>query len=221
MAQILFTARTGGFSQGVYSSLNLGDHVGDSSSDVESNRKILNELVSQRSAKFMNQVHGSDVVEVDSNSTSPITADALITSEPGLPLVVLAADCLPILISSRSIVGVIHAGRKGVLNGIIGKTINQMRQAGAQDLVATIGPAICKNCYEVSADMYEEVISAMPELATSVASHSLDLLAAAKAQLRALEVQATSVDICTAHNENFFSYRRDGNTGRNAGVIVL
>jgi len=169
----------------------------------------------------MNQVHGSDVVEVDSNSTSPVTADALITRETGLPLVVLTADCLPILISSRSVVGVIHAGRKGVLNGIIGKTVNQMRQAGAQYLVATIGPAICKNCYEVSPEMYEEVVSAMPELATSVASHSLDLLAAAKVQLKALEVQATSVDICTAHNENFFSYRRDGKTGRNAGAIVL
>ena len=221
MAQTLFTARSGGLSQGVYSSLNLADHVGDSSAVVESNRKILSELISQKSAKFMNQVHGDQVVEVDTTTVSPSTADALITREPGLPLVVLAADCLPILISGKSVVGVIHAGRRGVLNGIITKVVDQMRSIGAKDLTATIGPAICSSCYEVSPEMYLDAIAQIPELATSTSSHSLNLLAAAKSQLAKENVRTQSTDICTAHNKNYFSYHRDGDTGRNAGVIVL
>ncbi len=221
MAQILFTARSGGLSQGIYSTLNLADHVGDSADVVQGNRRILTALISQPSMKFMNQVHGNQVVEVDSKSAYPIEADALVTRERGLPLVVLAADCLPILISGKNIVAAIHAGRKGVLNGVITKTIDYMKSTGAQNLVATIGPAICSECYEVSSEMYLEAITQIPELATSIASHKLNLPAAAKSQIEHKGVDVRSLDICTAHDENYFSYRRDGQTGRNAGVIVL
>ncbi|CAB4544608.1 MAG: peptidoglycan editing factor PgeF [Actinobacteria bacterium] len=221
MAQTLFTARLGGISQGVYASLNLADHVGDSPAVVQSNREILSALISQKSAKFMNQVHGDQVVEVDGATDSPITADALITREPGLPLVVLAADCLPILISSKNIVAAIHAGRRGVLNGIITKAVDQMRILGADDMTATIGPAICGSCYEVSPEMYLDAVAQIPELATTIASRKLNLSAAAKSQLEHKGVGVQSIDICTAHNKNYFSYRRDGDTGRNAGVIVL
>jgi polyphenol oxidase len=94
MAQILFTARPGGTSVGAFDSFNLGDHVGDASKSVEDNRRILQGLLSQSEPRFMNQVHGNEVVEVDENTQSPITADALITRMKGIPLAVLSADCL-------------------------------------------------------------------------------------------------------------------------------
>ena len=221
MAQILFSARHGGVSQGEFGSLNFGDHVGDTALAVENNRKILKNLLSQSSPIFMNQVHGNEVIEVDSNSNSPVTADALITRQAGLPLAVLCADCLPILIKGSKIVGAIHAGRRGILNGIIAETISRMRALGGDNLVATIGPAICSRCYEVDLPMYLDAISHDAELATNIETHCLDLKRAARSQLSAQGVEVSDLEICTAHDSNFFSYRRDGITGRNVGVIVL
>ena len=221
MAQILFSARHGGLSQGEFGSLNFGDHVGDTALAVENNRKILKNLLSQSSPIFMNQVHGNEVIEVDSNSNSPVTADALITRQAGLPLAVLCADCLPILIKGSKIVGAIHAGRRGILKGIIAETISRMRALGGDNLVATIGPAICSRCYEVDLPMYLDAISHDAELATNTETHCLDLKRAARSQLSFQGVEVSDIEICTAHDSNFFSYRRDGITGRNVGVIVL
>ena len=221
MAQILFSARHGGVSQGEFGSLNFGDHVGDTALAVENNRKILKKLLSQISPIFMNQVHGNEVIEVDSNSNSPVTADAVITRQAGLPLAVLCADCLPILIKGSKIVGAIHAGRRGILNGIIAETISRMRALGGDNLVATIGPAICSRCYEVDLPMYLDAISHDAELATNTETHCLDLKRAARSQLSFQGVEVSDLEICTAHDSNFFSYRRDGITGRNVGVIVL
>ena len=221
MAQILFSARHGGVSQGEFGSLNFGDHVGDTALAVENNRKILKNLLSQSSPIFMNQVHGNEVIEVDSNSNSPVTADALITRQAGLPLAVLCADCLPILIKGSKIVGAIHAGRRGILKGIIAETISRMRALGGDNLVATIGPAICSRCYEVDLPMYLDAISHDAELATNTETHCLDLKRAARSQLSFQGVEVSDIEICTAHDSNFFSYRRDGITGRNVGVIVL
>ena len=221
MAQILFTSRYGGTSYKPFDSLNLGSHVGDRSEDVATNRNLLKAMLSRRAPVFMDQVHGNEVVEISSETNLPVTADALITREPGLPLVVLTADCLPILISSSVVVGAIHAGRKGVLNGVIGKSVAAMRALGGTELVAKIGPAICSECYEVDQQMYEDAVKKVSELATSPAKHCLDLLGGAKSQLENFGVKVSSVDICTSHNLNFFSYRRVAKTGRSAGVIVL
>ena len=221
MAQMLFTARHGGASDGAFNSFNLGDHVGDDSKNVADNRRILKSLLSKAEPKFMNQVHGNEVVEVDENSKSPITADALITREKGVPLVVLSADCLPILVEGESIVAAIHAGRKGILNGVISKTIERMRSIGNGELTATIGPAICKKCYEVDIEMYLDAINHEPSLATNPESHCLDLTTAATNQLQINDIKVKDLGICTAHDLNYFSYRRDGISGRNAGVIVL
>jgi len=221
MAQILFTSREGGTSQEPFNSLNLATHVGDRSDDVAINRELLGTMLSQSAPVFMNQVHGNEVVEVSSETNLLVTADALITREPGLPLVVLTADCLPILISSSVVVGAVHAGRKGVLNGVIGRAVTAMRALGGVELVASIGPAICSECYEVDRKMYEDAIKMVPELATSPAKHCLNLLSGAKSQLESYGIKISSVDICTSHNLNFFSYRRGAKTGRSAGVIVL
>lgn len=218
---MLFTARHGGTSTGKYSSLNLGDHVGDASADVANNRNVLRKLLSRVEPVFMNQVHGNEVIEIVENSQPKVTADALITRQSGLPLAVLSADCLPILIKGESIVGVIHAGRKGILNGIIERTITKMRELGGSELSATIGPAICGGCYEVDIQMYLDVIEIDPNLATTPESHCLDLKKAATGQLLSQSVSVTDLGICTAQNPNYFSYRRDGISGRSAGVIVL
>jgi len=221
MAQLLFTARHGGTSVGNFESLNLGDHVGDDAEAVAQNREILKSLLSQVEPIFMNQVHGNDVVEVDEHTVSPITADALVTRKTGLPLTVLSADCLPILIKGRNVAGVIHAGRKGILNGIIERTLSKIRTLTDSELVATIGPAICGRCYEVDVQMYLDAIAIEPSLATSVETHRLDLKKAAAVQLERGSVLVNDLEICTAHDPNFFSYRRDGASGRNAGVVVL
>jgi YfiH family protein len=221
MAQMLFTARHGGNSEGEFASLNLGDHVGDASEAVANNRKVLQSLLSRIEPIFMNQVHGNDVVEVGEGSINQITADALITRKKGLPLAVLSADCLPILIKGENIVGAIHAGRKGILNGIIERTITKMRELGGNELSATIGPAICGGCYEVDIQMYLNSIEIDPNLATTPETHGLDLKKAAAGQLNSQSVSVTDLGICTAHDQNFFSYRRDGISGRSAGVIVL
>lgn len=224
MAQILFSARHGGVSLAGFGSFNLGDHVGDKPDSVASNREILGSLMSRDSPVFMNQVHGNSVVEVNAESVSPVSgfeADALITREPALPLAVLCADCLPILVKGENVVGAIHAGRKGLLNGIIRETISKMRADSGEKLTATIGPAICGECYEVDLAMYQDALLIEPELATSKESHCLDLKRAARSQLTGLGVEVFDLDICTAHDSNYFSYRRDGITGRNVGVIVL
>ena len=221
MAQLIFTARAGGTSANEFASLNLGDNVGDSQAAVDENRRVLSDLLSQKRPVFMNQVHGDEVVEIYEENTSLITADAMITKVVGLPLVVLVADCLPILISSTSVIGAVHAGRRGVLNGIISKTVLAMRTLGAQELKAKIGPAICKECYEVDIEMYETAVMQKPELATSSGLHKLDLKRAAIFELEASGVDVSDIKICTAHDSNYFSYRRDGQTGRSAGVIVL
>ena len=218
---MLFTARHGGTSTGKYSSLNLGDHVGDESIAVANNRRILQNMLSRMEPRFMNQVHGNDVVEVVEDSIAPVTADALITRRPGLPLAVLSADCLPILVNGENIVGAIHAGRKGILNGIIERTITKMRELGGSELSATIGPAICCGCYEVDFQMYSDAIEINPNLATTPESHCLDLKKAAAGQLLSQSVSVSDLGICTAHDLNYFSYRRDGISGRSAGVIVL
>lgn len=218
---MIFTARHGGTSTGKYSSLNLGDHVGDASADVANNRNVLRKLLSRGEPIFMNQVHGNEVIEIVDKSQSKETADALITRQTGLPLAVLSADCLPILIKGENIVGIIHAGRKGILNGIISNTISKMRTLGGKELVATIGPAICGDCYEVDIQMYLDAIEIDPNLATTRETHSLDLKKAAAGQLDSQSVSVNDLGICTAHDSNYFSYRRDGISGRNAGIIVL
>ena len=221
MAQMLFTARHGGISAASFSSFNLGDHVGDQPDLVSSNRGILRQMLSRVEPKFMNQVHGNDVVEVNEDSLAPVTADALVTRCAGLPLAVLSADCLPILVKGENIVGAIHAGRKGILNGIIERTISKMRALGGNDLSATIGPAICGECYEVDTQMYLDAIKIDANLATTLDAHCLDLKRAAVTQLSSQRVSVTDLGICTAHDQNYFSHRRDGISGRNAGVIVL
>jgi YfiH family protein len=218
----IFTDRTGGTSKGPYSSLNLGDHVGDVPADVSANRKAIEDLYGP--IQFMNQVHGNRIAIIESVTVDAPTADALITGIPGVTLAVMVADCIPLLLTSQEIVAAVHVGRRGLVNEVAIKTLELMREMGASEISANIGPAICGSCYEVSREIHDEVVAHFP-LATSKTESgtpALDLPKALTSVLNAAGVKAISDQkICTVEDQSYFSYRRDGVTGRQVGLVSL
>ena len=216
-----FTKRTGGESHGAFASLNLGTHVGDDVEAVLKNRAILTSLVGP--TQFMNQVHGDRIALIEEVTDEIPTADALVTGIPGIALAVMVADCIPLLLASRESVAAVHVGRKGLVNQIARKTISVMRDMGATDITAILGPSICGRCYEVSEDTYREVIATHPaaESRTPQGSFSLDLPKALLEVLKDEGIDVINEFQCTVESQDLFSYRRDGVTGRQAGVISL
>ena len=217
-----FTNRLGGISQGVYSSLNLGDHVGDELADVLANRQIIEKL--HGPVQFMNQVHGGRIVIIESVTDEQPTADALVSGIPGVTLAVMVADCIPLLLISPQVVAAVHVGRRGLVNEIALKTLDLMREMGAQDISAIIGPAICGTCYEVSSEIYNEVVAQFPLASskTNSGTYALDLPKALTAALMSNGVKSiTDQKLCTVENQELFSYRRDGVTGRQVGLVSL
>jgi hypothetical protein len=233
-----FTNRSGGVSAGAWESLNLGRHVDDDPAHVEANRQRLTEIVGSRTPRFARQVHGAGVAVVDSTTVGhrdwaaggAPDADALVTAMPGVPLVVLAADCLPVLLADpvAGVVAAAHAGRPGLAAGVLQRTIEAMVGLGAvaTRLSVVIGPAVCGRCYEVPAALRDEVAGSVPGSAaiTRQGTPALDLPAGAEAIVRAAGVSSVrQVDICTIEDESYFSHRRSAGrpTGRQAGVVML
>jgi polyphenol oxidase len=223
------TDRLGGQSAGPYASLNLGDHVGDDPRLVAGNRsRVAAEVgVAARDLRLMSQVHGVRVAQArrDLDAIAP-EADALVSTEPGLALAVLVADCVPVLLTSPGGVGVAHAGRRGLVGGVVAATVAALGDLGVapSTIAATVGPAICGACYEVPATMQDEVCAVVPSArsTTRQGTSGLDLRAGVVAQLRAAHVEAIEVlPECTAEHPDLFSYRRDGVTGRFAGIVWL
>ena len=216
-----FTKRTGGVSHGAFASFNLGNHVGDSPEDVASNRKILEDSVGL--TQFMNQVHGNRIALIEEVTDEVPTADALITGIPGISLAVMTADCIPLLLHSRESVAAVHVGRKGLVNDVAIKTVELMREMGATDISAILGPSICGTCYEVSEEVFNEVIHLHPLAASRTVKNtlSLDLPRALSAALTGVGVSVERSKECTVEDLDYFSYRRDGVTGRQVGVISL
>ena len=170
----------------------------------------------------MNQVHGDEVLEVSEIVENP-KCDALITTQHGIALAVLVADCIPLLLSSSNVIAAVHVGRRGLANSIAIKTVEKMRALGATDITANLGPSICGRCYEVSQEIAADFKNFKPTaISTSRAGTSaLDLPRALIADLVEIGVQVQSSDICTLEDSNYFSYRRNNLTGRTAGVIWL
>ena len=216
-----FTKRTGGVSHGAFASFNLGNHVGDSPEDVASNRKILEDSVGL--TQFMNQVHGNRIALIEEVTDEVPTADALITGIPGISLAVMTADCIPLLLHSRESVAAVHVGRKGLVNDVAIKTVELMREMGATDISAILGPSICGTCYEVSEEVFNEVIHLHPLAASRTVKNtlSLDLPRALSAALTGVGVSVERSEECTVEDLDYFSYRRDGVTGRQVGVISI
>ncbi len=221
MVDTLFTNRIGGVSHSPYAENNLALHVGDLAYAVDKNRAHLAELLGP--VQYMNQFHGDTVAVVDGISIHEPNADALVTAESGITLGVLIADCIPLLLwdEVEHVIAAVHVGRRGLLNGIATKTVTVMNSLGAERIQALLGPSICGKCYEVSHEIYDEVVSVYPlaRSTTSKGTTSLDLPAALVGELTALGLKVSRVPNCTLENQNFFSYRRDGVTGRQAGLI--
>ena len=236
---VLFTDRAGGVSSGPFGTLNLSDGVGDEPSAVASNRtRVLRAIApGPHRLAWMHQVHGADVVYVPGSPARPADslpgdasprADAAYTDSPGVALGVLAADCAPVLVADpvAGIAGAAHAGRPGMAAGVVPALIAAMAAAGAEvgRMHAIVGPSICGRCYEVPASMRAEVAAAVPGSActTRAGTPGIDVRAGLHGQLAGLGVARVVDDLrCTAESAELFSYRRDGTTGRFAGLIWL
>ena len=225
-----FTTRTGGVSAEPYASLNLGVHVDDEQQRVRTNRELVARAagLDPDALVFAQQVHGAGVAVVDGPRAGAVEGvDALVTATPGLGLVVLAADCLPVLLSDAraGVVAAAHAGRQGLLAGVLQATVAAMRELGATPAATTavLGPAACGACYEVPQEMADDAERRLPGSrgTTRAGTPSVDLVAGARAVLRTAGVGAVSaVGGCTIEQPGrWFSYRRDPTTGRHGGLV--
>lgn len=233
------TTRKGGFSQGLYSSLNLGISSGDDYEIVQRNRKLLADTIQlPNEPAWLKQVHGTGGIELagclsNSSALDPenlVMADAAYTFQPQTVCVVLTADCLPIFICDQqaTVVAAIHAGWKGLAAGVIEATIEKIKIPG-KDLLAWIGPGIGPNAFEVGEEVVAQFTQIDPAAQQAFQPHKPqkwlgNLYLLARQRLAEYGVhQIFSGDFCTyTDSERFFSYRRDGQkSGRMASVIWL
>ena len=216
---------------------NLAYHINDIKEDVDRNQ---NELALHLGYSFkrlvhMNQVHGNKIIAIDNSSkiyTIP-TCDAVITQEKNRPLMVMVADCIPVLVYDpvHEVIAAIHAGRAGIFSEIIPKSIKKMQQnygSKTTDIVVHLGPSIHQCCYEVGVEIKEEAERSGYDYAiqTNRNKYFLDLLSIADRQLKACGIQQEHIEVsshCTACNtDTFYSYRAEKNyCGRFAGIIML
>ncbi len=232
----LSTTRRGGGSATPWASFNLGHHVGDSESAVAANRQILGSVLPHGAeVSWLSQVHGTAVLEAGQGGLLP-EADAQWSRRPGAACAVLTADCLPVLLCSVSgdVVAAAHAGWRGLLAGVLEATVGAMNTS-PDHVLAWLGPAIGPAAFEVGPQVRAEFLAAATPAAESVVAacfaphpgrpdyYFADLYALARVRLGALGVTGIfGGGLCTHSDpERFFSYRRDGQTGRMASLILL
>ncbi|MFD7490130.1 peptidoglycan editing factor PgeF [Streptomyces mirabilis] len=231
-AHFAFTDRWGGVSAVPYEELNLGGAVGDDPDAVRTNRELAAKSLGLDPALvvWMNQVHGPDVAVVDGPwlSAEIPSVDAVVTARRGLALAVLTADCTPVLLADpvAGIVAAAHAGRPGMVAGVVPAAVRAMVELGAEPerIVARTGPAVCGRCYEVPDEMRAEVAAIEPAAyaETSWGTPAVDVTAGVHAQLERLGVcDRAQSPVCTLESDDHFSYRRDRTTGRLAGYVWL
>ncbi|MFD8919004.1 peptidoglycan editing factor PgeF [Streptomyces sp. NPDC059569] len=231
-AHFAFTDRWGGVSAAPYDQLNLGGAVGDDPGAVRTNRELAAKALALDPARvvWMNQVHGRDVAVVEGPWTSADipAVDAIVTPRSGLALAVLTADCVPLLLADpvAGVAAAAHAGRPGLVAGIVPAAVEAMITLGAEPsrITARTGPAVCGRCYEVPARMRDEVAAVVPEAhsETSWSTPAVDVVAGVHAQLDALGVRDRQRSaVCTLESDDHYSYRRDRTTGRLAGYVWL
>ena len=247
----LVTTRTGGVSEPPYGrmsdgveqsgGLNLGLHTGDDAERVERNRARLLMLAGVRAA-WLEQVHGDAIVRADDalTRTAPPRADASVTDVPGVACLVMVADCLPVLLADEAgrAVGAAHAGWRGLVAGVVEKTARQVAALGntrIETLHAYLGPAIGPRAFEVGEDVREAFMAqalgsergltsdAFAPRPEARGKYLADLYALARLRLARHGIErVTGGDACTvAQRDRFYSYRRDGVTGRMAALIWL
>jgi hypothetical protein len=227
-ARALFTTRRGGCSVGPYASLNLGRLTDDDPVHVDRNRAHLTAALGV-TVTPIRQVHGAHVIRLDAESRSapgaePPEADGEATAQPGCAPMVLTADCLPIAIAGGGAVGVVHAGWRGLVAGVIAQGVAAVRELGAGGaLAAAIGPGAGPCCYEVGDEVHAAFAAHPAAVHTGDSGRNVDLEAVARDQLDAAGVATVhELGICTICSELFYSHRRDrGVTGRQAGLAWL
>lgn len=223
------TDRHGGASQGAYSELNLGAGVEDSAEAVSTNRHRLARAFQLHGAdlRFMHQQHGAEVVTAG-DSAEPPGVDGLVTDRTDVALVVLVADCTPVLLLDRTegLVAAVHAGRPGMLAGVVPAVLARMQDLGARHLEAVVGPSVCPRCYEVPSEMRDQArqVSAVAPSVSWTGTPAIDVAAAVVEQLHDVDVAVRWLPGCSRESEDLYSHRRDGRhgcTGRYAGVVRL
>ena len=223
----LQTTRNGGVSVAPYASLNLGSHVGDAELTVARNRMLLEPLLPSEPV-WLKQVHGTVVVNAGQAGCLP-EADACVSSHPGAVCVVMTADCLPVLLcdDQGSVVGAAHAGWRGLCDGVLEQTVQEM-EVPPTKLMAWFGPAIGAQAFEVGEDVRGEFVARQPLAAAAFVpgiqgKWLADIYLLARLRLNALGItRIYGGGLCTyTDSANFFSYRRDGATGRMGTFIWL
>ena len=214
---VAFTDRNGGVSRPPYDSLNLGWPVGDDAAQVDRNREIVATALGFDSAAVarVHQVHGAEVVRAGASGGLLGDADALVTDRPGRVLTVTTADCVPVVLAGEGRIAIAHAGWRGLVRGVLEAAVETLGRASR----AWVGPSIHACCYEVG----PEVTEAFDRAGLPVAAEDrVDPGRAAVVALRRAGVEAINVsDACTSCESRFFSYRRDGVTGRQAAFVSM
>ncbi|MFQ1014163.1 peptidoglycan editing factor PgeF [Avibacterium paragallinarum] len=223
------TTRQGGVSLPPYDSFNLGDHVGDEKSAVKNNRTLLVERFHlPQFPIFLNQTHSTRVIRLPYEGNN-VDADAVYTNQPNQVCLVMTADCLPVLFTSQqgNEVAAAHAGWRGLCDGVLEQTIQQF-QAQPQEIIAWFGPAIGPRSFQVGEDVRQQFIAQDPNAAQAFmpdpseqGKYLADLYHIARLRLNKLGIsQISGGEHCTyLERENFFSFRRDKQTGRMASLI--
>jgi YfiH family protein len=195
---------------------------------VESNRSLVASAfgVQRDHLLFMRQCHGSDIVLVDGPwHGEPAAVDGFVTTSTDLALAVLVADCTPVLLVDRAagVAAAVHAGRPGMMLGIVGRAVDAMTDLGARSISAVVGPSVCGRCYEVPEAMRAQAARISP-VAAAISwqgTPAIDVAAGVVDQLRARSVAVKWIWGCSRESESLFSYRRQHRTGRFAGVVRL
>ncbi|MDK8241209.1 peptidoglycan editing factor PgeF [Corynebacterium coyleae] len=229
--RMVFTSRAGGVSRSPYDAFNLGTHVGDDPADVAANRQRLADILGLPAERFvwMEQLHTNTVTVVDGPADEPVaTTDAIVTRKKNLALCVLVADCAPVLLSDHNagVIAAAHAGRMGARNGIVRRTVEEMVALGAapERIQVLLGPAAAGESYEVPAEMAADVEKHLPgsRTTTKQGTAGIDVRAGLVRQLMSMGVTHIDADPRdTITDTDFFSHRREGVTGRQAGVIWM
>jgi YfiH family protein len=219
---LAFTDRYDGVSAVPFDSLNLALIGEDDSGVVQRNLALLmDDFAPGATLADMHQVHGHTVVEADGPREQ---CDALVTDRADVVLMVRVADCVPVLLAdpAAGVLGAAHAGRQGLVEGVVEACVARMRDLGASDVEAWVGPHICGACYEVPEALQQEVAGREPASlsTTSWGTPGLDIGAGVRAQLDRADVRVHDAARCTLESPSLYSYRRDGaRAGRLAGVI--
>lgn len=226
-----FTGRHTGASVAPYDSLNVAMHMGDDPHAVAQNRAFIESRAGGR-VVFLTAEHGIRVRRVRAGNTEgdQPAADVLVTTEPGLALAAIGADCVPLLLhdGATGAVAAAHIGRAGLWAGAVDAAVAALldlrpSRSPTRTISASIGPAICGRCYEVPADLRREVAERHPSATstTSWGTPALDIPQAVETRLTEIGVgQIVRLRACTFEDPSYFSHRRDGVTGRQCGVVV-